>query len=123
MQCVCVNALNGLLSFLRYTIKSDGTLNIVCQCPKRAFIISTQDITDKNEYFNKCQCPKRAFIISTVIALLVALVCFIMCQCPKRAFIISTKTYAVTKATYSTLCQCPKRAFIISTVDSQNLHK
>ena len=62
----CVNALNGLLSFLRIGSCRNIPIYIVCQRPKRAFIISTifgQKGQKMKE--NLCQRPKRAFIIST----------------------------------------------------------
>ena len=63
----CVNALNGLSSFLRdgYDLMSDIVL-FLCQRPKRAFFISTNKCV-KTEYGKSiwCQRPKRAFFIST----------------------------------------------------------
>ena len=38
---------------------------IVCQCPKRAFLISTNTGRLLDHNCLVCQCPKRAFLIST----------------------------------------------------------
>jgi len=37
----CVNALNGLFSFLQWEELYKGIILTVCQCPKRDFFIST----------------------------------------------------------------------------------
>ena len=37
-----------------------------CQCPKRAFLISTSYEKLTLEEEAGCQCPKRAFLISTI---------------------------------------------------------
>ena len=61
-----------------------------CQCPKRAFLISTQRGTRQGcRHAKWCQCPKRAFLISTFPAKIYAPK-VTACQCPKRAFLIST---------------------------------
>ena len=41
MASGCVNALNGLFSFLRYKLILYPDASFRCQCPKRAFLIST----------------------------------------------------------------------------------
>ena len=41
MDLKCVNALNGLLSFLRTSTNGNCTFHIMCQRPKRASFIST----------------------------------------------------------------------------------
>ncbi len=64
--------------------------NNMCQRPKRAFIISTKDITIDILKHMVCQRPKRAFIISTALLLPLILAIPTVCQRPKRAFIIST---------------------------------
>ena len=62
----CVNALNGLSSFLLFSLAELMQSLLVCQRPKRAFFISTLKKTDEMEKRIKgCQRPKRAFFIST----------------------------------------------------------
>ena len=63
LQFLCVNALSGLISFLRSTERWLRR-TYGCQCPKRADFISTRPssiLTPKDV----CQCPKRADFIST----------------------------------------------------------
>ena len=136
-----VNALNGLISFLRQPRGDDRRRDKLCQCPKRANFISTArrlSFAKKNskmcqcpkranfisteaqrqhyeELIERCQCPKRANFIST------ALVEDMprgrkRCQCPKRANFISTFGFAYIEAKEERLCQCPKRANFISTI-------
>ena len=115
-----------------------------CQCPKRAFLISTQRGTRQGcRHAKWCQCPKRAFLISTFPAKIYAPK-VTACQCPKRAFLISTGTFFAESikgnngvnalsglfsflrkistpiTPHGVVCQCPKRAFLISTVPSGN---
>ena len=62
----CVNALNGLISFLPAFTSLDKTFAVMCQCPKRANLISTHDYHLRYVQFAiRCQCPKRANLIST----------------------------------------------------------
>ena len=94
-----------------------------------------------------CQCPKRAFLISTggVKWWLISL--DLVCQCPKRAFLISTPstrsrtllrqcvnalnglfsflpaTTTIDTRPLQNTCQCPRRAILISTVPSGSPHK
>ena len=88
---MCVNALNGLSSFLLLNNSLTSIADaIMCQRPKRAFFISTkqhlpgnylqqccvnalnglssflQNSTSKTKPCGMCQRPKRAFFISTV---------------------------------------------------------
>ena len=62
----CVNALNGLSSFLLLVILLGAGLTwVMCQRPKRAFFISTTGKTITIPNSELCQRPKRAFFIST----------------------------------------------------------
>ena len=66
------------------------TLEGVCQCPRRAFLISTALIDEEYQITKLGQCPRRAFLISTVPEVPEAPEVPEMCQCPRRAFLIST---------------------------------
>ena len=86
-----VNALSGLISFLRCRGAERRDRHFVCQCPKRAYLIST---TGREACVLRkvrlCQCPKRAYLISTILATAIATDLLDVCQCPKRAYLIST---------------------------------
>ena len=60
-----VNALNGLTSFLHAIEVSMSRIDYVCQCPKRANFISTKIAEVCKSQHGVCQCPKRANFIST----------------------------------------------------------
>ena len=90
---MCVNALNGLSSFL-----------------PREYLLSRWKV--------RCQRPKRAYFISTYRKEVMLLDQEEECQRPKRAYFISTAKIRLTKAEAS-LCQRPKRAYFISTVPSK----
>ena len=62
---MCVNALNGLSSFLPPFSDYYIMQALMCQRPKRAFFISTEDGTLVKTSRIGCQRPKRAFFIST----------------------------------------------------------
>ena len=62
----CVNALSGLFSFLPIVMCLLTIAFLMCQCPKRAFLISTYEDEEALQRAVACQCPKRAFLISTV---------------------------------------------------------
>ena len=66
------------------------TLEGVCQCPRRAFLISTALIDEEYQITKLGQCPRRAFLISTVPEVPETPEVPEMCQCPRRAFLIST---------------------------------
>ena len=91
----------------------------MCQCPKRAFLISTWVYDSDIDVIMVCQCPKRAFLISTLAGWSRRDRRAAECQCPKRAFLISTGCPSVEIGRLFG-CQCPKRAFLISTVPSGN---
>ena len=117
---MCVNALSGLFSFLhRQGIAHDERLSR-CQCPKRAFLISTKDaICVEKDLAKKCQCPKRAFLISTWLK---GNRCHSF-QVSVNALsgLFSFLRFYVEKGKDITeVCQCPQRAFLISTVELDN---
>lgn len=85
----CVNALNGPAAFLQMFYNYCPYLYYVCQCPKRAYNISTVVGIFEGIFEELCQCPKQAYIISTDL-LWLATAFVMLCQCPKRAYIIST---------------------------------
>ena len=64
----CVNALNGLPSFL---LQSDAMqldiIQMMCQRPERASFISTSSQRESGRLHKKCQRPERASFISTKI--------------------------------------------------------
>ena len=61
-----VNALNGLTSFLLYSLIHLLRSRQKCQCPKRAYFISTLEEVEPSGFaYDVCQCPKRAYFIST----------------------------------------------------------
>ena len=119
----------------------------MCQCPKRAYSISTKLKMKAQKYQEicvnalngltpflqntsvmqvmilfMCQCPKRAYSISTTICLY----WFDFaerCQCPKRAYSISTDKIQKNMLDILKQCQCPKRAYSISTAASGSPHK
>ena len=87
---LCVNALGGLFSFLQKFVSWAWFLHGMCQCPRRAILISTElqsafqatksksvnalgglfsflqnDDTTIDEAYDMCQCPRRAILIST----------------------------------------------------------
>ena len=63
---MCVNALNGLSSFLLMNKILTKAVWKMCQRPKRAFFISTFMLRSKKfRLLAMCQRPKRAFFIST----------------------------------------------------------
>ena len=63
---MCVNALNGLLSFLLMQPLSVEKMDPqLCQRPKRASFISTYKRKKKWQEQKMCQRPKRASFIST----------------------------------------------------------
>ena len=120
---LCVNALNGLSTFLPLITHAGVFHADECQRPKRAFYISTENgETDYGGYF-RCQRPKRAFYISTLfgnepevnilecvnalnglstfLRIVLSLICWhlFLCQRPKRAFYISTRIHF--KSVYS----------------------
>ena len=64
----------------------------MCQRPKRAFFISTEEAHRAPEKLVLCQRPKRAFFISTLKGLNEVFKRLNWCQRPKRAFFISTET-------------------------------
>ncbi len=63
----CVNALNGLSSFLHlWTVYINATIGKWCQRPERAFFISTNlYLRLMITILQLCQRPERAFFIST----------------------------------------------------------
>ena len=62
---MCVNALNGLSSFLLSPSPCQDGSYWVCQRPKRALFISTNLMEDESKR-EECQRPKRALFISTM---------------------------------------------------------
>ena len=87
-----------------------------------------------------CQCPRRALLISTDLGITFGFRWIIVCQCPRRALLISTKEHntmiklaaigvSMPSAGSShfyrynnwegrqlgAVCQCPRRALLIST--------
>ena len=91
MDLKCVNALNGLLSFLRTSTNGNCTFHIMCQRPKRASFISTYVAEQLKEMgFDECQRPKRASFISTRNTMSKFWAKVRLCQRPKRASFIST---------------------------------
>ena len=110
----CVNALNGLLSFLLMNNEELKTLEEGCQRPKRASFISTVDIHDRMKSLTRCQRPKRASFISTIYYDYGKFYISLWCQRPKRASFIST-SLKIMKMKFVYLCQRPKRASFIST--------
>ena len=119
-----VNALSGLFSFLLILNSKGCQYSVMCQCPQRAFLISTEEnnlTSDDIEYM--CQCPQRAFLISTVVELSETKL-FVVCVNALSglfSFLLILKTGAYD---YDR-CQCPQRAFLISTVfnNPHTLHK
>ena len=65
-QLSCVNALNGLTSFLPEKRKVTEREYKMCQRPKRAYFISTEMNSLFLKFKGVCQRPKRAYFISTV---------------------------------------------------------
>ena len=99
-----VNALNGLLSFLPFLFHIDADTSVWCQRPKRASFISTLRENSKiSSWQIMCQRPKRASFISTYTAYL-QLEFFIVCQRPKRASFIST--YHSKKNSFTSIKVC-----------------
>ena len=93
---MCVNALNGLSSFLQHGDNRHYHCNNVCQRPERAFFISTiKRVLTKDGHVTMCQRPERAFFIST--KLWRKLHGRVVCQRPERAFFISTYDYFLSR--------------------------
>ena len=64
----CVNALIGRSPFLLDEWFEVHRYGLLCQCPDRAFSISTHELDELMvEVKPSCQCPDRAFSISTKI--------------------------------------------------------
>ena len=70
-----------------------------------------------------CQCPRRAILISTGQQSWLRSSLGRVCQCPRRAILISTSLQLLWDALSQNECQCPRRAILISTVPSGNPHK
>ena len=58
-----MSKVNDIDSTLKEIIRA--AFDYVCQCPKRAYSISTYDNAYAHGHSEMCQCPKRAYSIST----------------------------------------------------------
>ena len=112
---------------------------MVCQCPRRAILISTEkcrNCIESGDFW--CQCPRRAILISTVVALLLSvgshlcvnalggLFSFLLKKLWKRRQHLQKVSmpsagyshfYKTNSSNLESLvgCQCPRRAILIST--------
>ena len=88
---------------------------MVCQCPRRAILIST--IPEKilnTDMTVGCQCPRRAILISTIVG---SVLPFVSCVSMPSAGYSHFYTTETMKCYWMYLvCQCPRRAILISTL-------
>ena len=113
----CVNALNGLSSFLRTSRKHSKTTLLLCQRPKRALFISTAK--QFMESFNDNQCVNALNGLSSFLHSFRGRN-FCLLQCVNALNGLSSFLPKEVTREYATLavCQRPKRALFISTQQS-----
>ena len=111
---ICVNALNGLSSFLPKTIRSKGGRRNLCQRPKRALFISTERKTHLQKNFLGVNALNRlsSFLQSITGTGYSGLLESVNALNGLSSFL---RTVARNSNRHSDRCQRPKRALFIST--------
>ena len=136
-----VNALGGLFSFLHilkgekvmrydfvsmpsagyshfYDVSQNSLLSllkILCQCPRRAILISTYWRCRRHrDSCNLVSMPSAGYSHFYINRLQDDTTITRVCQCPRRAILISTRATDEGTVFYA-VCQCPRRAILIST--------
>ena len=112
----CVNALNGLSSFLLRFYDDKTTLPIGCQRPKRAFFISTEKDERKFDWLRNCVNALNG--LSSFLLMKKPLFFATNAGCVNALNGLSSflQIRQLLMVTENFVCQRPKRAFFISTI-------
>ena len=88
----------------------------LCQCPRRAILISTgRDLYADNYYDCNVSMPSAGYSHFYQLVKDCWRKMKSGCQCPRRAILISTILFGI-RTELIEVCQCPRRAILISTM-------